>query len=122
MTSPEELQAKLQKMWQQVLPLMMRRLEVVSRASQELAAGALNADLHSEAIHEAHKLAGALGVFGLQEGSECALKIEQLLESKSKTESQHSQPPFSHNEIATIQECVQLLEREIKSRSARCHL
>jgi HPt (histidine-containing phosphotransfer) domain-containing protein len=116
MTSSEELQAKLQKMWLQVLPLMLRRMEAVSRASQELASGTLTAEVNSAAIHEAHKLAGALGVFGLHQGSECALKIEQLLSSKADVETQDAFLQFSRDEINTLRECMELLEREIRSR------
>lgn len=117
MTSSEELQAKLQKMWVQVLPLMQRRMEVVSRAAQALAAGTLATDLCSEAIHEAHKLAGALGVFGVHRGSEYALKIEQLLESRTSKETEHAPSlHFSSDEIAKIRQCVESLQSEINSR------
>lgn len=115
MTSPEELQAKLQTLWLEVLPLMRRRMEVVSRAAQALTAGALTADLNSEAIHEAHKLAGALGVFGLHQGSECARKIEQVLSSKVEAETQSASLHFSQDEIAAVRECVDILEHEIKN-------
>lgn len=116
MTSPEELEAKLQQMWLQVLPQMLSRVEVVCRASKAITAGTLTPDLCSEAIQEAHKLAGALGIFGLHQGSKDALKIEQLLESKTQAETQHAASlQFSQDEIDAIAKCVESMQREIST-------
>ncbi|WP_375495761.1 response regulator [uncultured Nostoc sp.] len=52
---------------------------VLARAKTALLAGNLNEDLHQQALHEAHKLAGSMGSFGYPEGSRLARKIEHLL-------------------------------------------
>ena len=75
----EELKKKLEETWAKMLPLMLRRLDVINRAHRALADGALDDSLRTEAANEAHKLAGSLGVFGLQEGSKSALEIERIL-------------------------------------------
>ncbi|MHC0066930.1 response regulator [Nostoc sp. UIC 10890] len=52
---------------------------VLERAKTALLAGNFNEDLHQQALHEAHKLAGSMGSFGYPEGSRLARKIEHLL-------------------------------------------
>ncbi|MEH2089819.1 response regulator [Nostoc sp.] len=52
---------------------------VLERAKTALLAGNLNEELHQQALHEAHKLAGSMGSFGYPEGSRLARKIEHLL-------------------------------------------
>ncbi|MBE9000946.1 response regulator [Nostoc sp. LEGE 12447] len=52
---------------------------VLEQAKIALLAGNLNKELHQQALHEAHKLAGSMGTFGYLEGSRLARKIEHLL-------------------------------------------
>ena len=79
MSTADELQKKLNDVWQKVLPLMLTRLEAIEGAQRELQAGKLTDDLRLDAALQAHKLAGSLGVFGMQEASELAAEIEQIL-------------------------------------------
>jgi len=67
---------------------------------------ALNSELYSQAIREAHTLAGSLGTFGLPEGSKLARKIEQLLKSGKR---------LTPTEIQSLQNWVKLL-RYIKMK------
>lgn len=78
----EELKKKLEETWAKMLPLMLRRLDAINRAHRALADGALDDSLRAEAANEAHKLAGSLGVFGMQEGTDAALEIERMLSSE----------------------------------------
>ncbi|ABA19864.1 multi-component transcriptional regulator, winged helix family [Trichormus variabilis ATCC 29413] len=64
----------------------------------------LNPELRSQAIREAHTLAGSLGTFGLPEGSKLARKIEQLLKSGKK---------LTPTEIQSLQNWVKLLRQEV---------
>jgi HPt (histidine-containing phosphotransfer) domain-containing protein len=90
-----------------VLPLMLTRLEAIERAQRELQAGNLTDDLRLEAAQQAHKLAGSLGVFGAQEGSDLAAEIEQLL---SRDES------LNEESSAQLIDCFERLKSTIESR------
>ncbi|GAB4377505.1 MAG: response regulator [Elainellaceae cyanobacterium] len=56
------------------------RLAVLEQTVQALFEGKLSSTLQNQAEQEAHKLAGALGTFGLAEGSRLAEAIEDLLQ------------------------------------------
>jgi len=107
MTSADDLKEKLDDLWKKALPLMLRRLEVISRAHRALTEGALTDAVKEEAAQEAHKLAGSLGVFGLQGGSEAALEIEQLLSAEHASDK---------NAIAELDKELERLKRQVESR------
>lgn len=64
------------------------RLTVLQQAAQALSEGKLNHTLQDQAEREAHKLAGALGTFGLAEGSRLAETIEDWLQIRPLAEQQ----------------------------------
>ena len=107
MSIADELQKKLNDVWQEVLPLMLTRLEAIERAQRELQAGKLTDDLRLDAAQQAHKLAGSLGVFGMQEASELAAKIEQLLSREQILNEESS---------SQLTDCVDRLKSTIESR------
>lgn len=107
MSSSDELNKKLDQAWQKMLPLMLQRLEVINRGQRAMADGAVTEALKSEAAQEAHKLAGSLGVFGLQRGSESALKIERIFLSCDVP---------SGGQFSDLKELLQQLTHDIKSR------
>ena len=72
--------ALLSDLWQRNLPLIEQRMAVLERAS----AGPITEELRSEAANVAHKLAGSLGMFGYQQGTEIARELECLLESPAR--------------------------------------
>lgn len=57
------------------------RLAVLEQASVALEEGTLSDQLRQQAQAEAHKIAGAAGIFGVPHGSQLARSIERLLES-----------------------------------------
>jgi HPt (histidine-containing phosphotransfer) domain-containing protein len=105
MSSADELRKKLDEAWEKMLPLMLRRLEVIQRAHKALIQGGLTEILRVESAQEAHKLAGSLGVFGKQDGSTCASQIECILSNETLDE----------KSIADLNTNLQSLERTIKS-------
>ena len=107
MSTADELQKKLNDVWQKVLPLMLNRLEAIQRAARALHGGKLTDDLRLDAAQQAHKLAGSLGVFGVQEASELAARIEQLL-SRDEILNEESS--------AQLTDCVGRLKSTIESR------
>ncbi|MES1026423.1 response regulator [Gloeocapsa sp. BRSZ] len=61
---------------------MSDRLAVIKQAVEALCSDTLSSQLRSQAVQEAHKLAGALGSFGFAQASQLAQEIESLLEAK----------------------------------------
>ncbi len=72
----EEMLARL---WEKHQGLMQQRMQVLSQAKEDLLAGCLTRELRARAAGEAHKLAGALGTFGMQRGTDAAHEISRLL-------------------------------------------
>lgn len=58
---------------------MTQRMEVLQQAAAELSSGTLTIKLRNSAEREAHKLAGVLGMFEQETGTQIARKIEQIL-------------------------------------------
>lgn len=73
--------ALLAQLWVKNRPIVEERLATLDRASAAAASGGLNPDLRKEAASAAHKLAGALGMYGYDEGTQIAREIDALLSS-----------------------------------------
>jgi HPt (histidine-containing phosphotransfer) domain-containing protein len=106
MTAAYELKQKMQVLWQKYLPEMNARLGTVHSAIETLSRGKLSNDLRNAAAHEAHKLAGSLGTFGLRGGSDIALEIERSLSAHTT---------FGESEIVRLQELASQLQREVEN-------
>ena len=76
---PGELKKLLAELWLQHRPEMLERLAILERFSEVLANGESRPEDQKAAIGAAHKLAGALGTFGLHEGTNVAREVEQKL-------------------------------------------
>jgi len=74
-----EIRAALAKVWRESQAGVLERLVTLERISENLCSGVLNEREREDALIAAHKLAGALGMFGLNEASACAAEIEALL-------------------------------------------
>jgi HPt (histidine-containing phosphotransfer) domain-containing protein len=68
----------LNRLWTKFLPEMDERIAVLSSAAAASTAGQLSIEQQEAARAAAHKLAGALGTFGLTEGTELAREAEIL--------------------------------------------
>lgn len=84
----EQVRKNLASLWQKYLPEMDTRVSVLERAYESLAAGKLSAEARRTALAAAHKLAGALGMFGRGHGTELAREIESMLQSRRLTRRQ----------------------------------
>lgn len=62
--------------WRRSLPTFAERVAAVEQAVCEVLCGVLTPESHAAAEHEAHKLAGSLGTFGMPEGSRLARELE----------------------------------------------
>jgi PAS domain S-box-containing protein len=67
----------------------------------------LNPELLTQAVKEAHTLAGSLGTFGFPNGSKLARQIEQLLKTSQS---------LSAEDTANLQTWVKLLRQEIQTQ------
>jgi hypothetical protein len=76
----EGLHAAIAALWRDAQPRALGRVEVLEAAVAALGAGALDEAAAVEATREAHKLAGALGTFGMPAGSTRARAIELRLD------------------------------------------
>lgn len=74
-------QAAIAGVWQRLRPTVLERFTRIEQALDILRVGVLDEARCEEAIHEAHKLAGSLGMFGFPAGSVLARELEQALKA-----------------------------------------
>ncbi|BFM38578.1 response regulator [Synechocystis sp. LKSZ1] len=77
------LEQGLDELWQQSQGLMAERLAALERAVDVSIQSKLTPDIQRQAQQAAHKLAGVLGMFGREAGTELAQQLEQLLAQDS---------------------------------------
>jgi len=68
----------MNRLWTKFQPQMVERVTTLKEAAESAAKGTLGADEQQMASSDAHKLAGVLGTFGLQQGTELAREAESL--------------------------------------------
>lgn len=78
-TNPAAISDALARLWARFLPEIATRIDVVAAAASAMAADALTAEVREKAHEAAHKLAGSLGTFGLQHGTDLARRAELAL-------------------------------------------
>lgn len=93
-TSPisAEIKPDADLIWKQAKESLNRRVKVVEQATTLLLQNQLDEDLRQQAEQEAHRLAGSLGMFGSDEGSQLARAIEPLFTARralDQTQKQH---------------------------------
>ncbi len=71
----------LSRLWQRSMPVLCSRLDLLEAAAAAACRHSLPHGLRTDAIMEAHKRAGSLGMFGYTSGTELAREIEALLEA-----------------------------------------
>lgn len=79
----EEIQRRLEGLWQRHLPEIADRVAVLERACAAVDAGTLSQEERKAATAAAHKLAGVLGTFGRTRGTEVAREVEGILETET---------------------------------------
>ena len=78
MADPTAIAEVMNRMWTKFLPEIEERVAVLENAGAAISRGALTAELRKEALSAAHKLAGVLGTFGLDEGTVLAREAEEI--------------------------------------------
>ncbi|HYH82084.1 MAG TPA: response regulator [Longimicrobium sp.] len=72
----EDVAAAVGQLWARARGAMLERAQVLERAARAAADGRLSGALRQQATAEAHRLAGALGTFGVPEGTRLAREAE----------------------------------------------
>lgn len=75
---PPSLAEAMNRLWAQYLPQIEERVRVLEDAAAAVANGSLTAERSAQATAAAHKLAGVLGTFGLQDGTVLAREAEEI--------------------------------------------
>lgn len=87
-TEQEEGIASINRLAEQFRASLEQRLSCLMAAVRSLQQGELTPSQRDEVCQDAHRLAGALGMFGYAEGTETARTVEQLLQAVAPTEEQ----------------------------------
>lgn len=109
-TLAAQTEAEIQLIWEQVRQTVDRRVTVVEQATALLLQNRLSEDLRQQAAQETHKLAGSLGMFGAEHGSQLAQAIEPLLQQARSL----SRPQIHH-----LSQLVAALRQELHHLSQR---
>lgn len=81
------------------------RISILEQATAALLENNLGDELRQKAQQAAHKLAGALGIFGFIKGSRLAFEVEQMLRSHMN---------INHNQVLHLYNLVIALKQEIQ--------
>lgn len=98
------LNAAIEAIWLRHRTLMFTRMTQIDDALRAAADGTLDSETRAAAHREAHKLAGALGTFGLHEGTECARHIEVTLAGDAPID------------VTDLQDAARRLRAQLESR------
>ena len=82
-----DLTAALAGLWTRFLPEICERVSIVESAIRSLGSGSLAAEEREAAHSAAHKLAGTLGTFGLEQGTGLARELELAFSTDSASAS-----------------------------------
>ncbi len=85
-TTAEQIQVGLAGVWDRAYPLVLERVTRVEKATVELSKASPRVETVVAGRTDAHKLAGMLGTFGLDRGTELARVLEGRLSSPSAGE------------------------------------
>ena len=79
----QEFNQKIEQMWLKHQTKMLERMKILQEAVFELKKADLSSELQHSAERAAHKLAGVLGMFSRETGTDLAREIETLLQNNS---------------------------------------
>jgi len=74
-----EVRSALEKVWLNSRPEALGRVAALERFAENLRSGTPDRPSWESALSAAHRLSGSLGMFGFNDASSCAEKIEALL-------------------------------------------
>ncbi|MEM7759821.1 MAG: response regulator [Cyanobacteria bacterium P01_A01_bin.40] len=87
----QEFSRKMEQMWLKYQAKMCERMQILQNAVSQLKNVNLSSELQSDAARAAHKLAGVLGMFSRDTGTDIAREIETLLQNHSTLNTQQQE-------------------------------
>ena len=78
---PDQIDTVIAQLCKKNLPTFRVRLDLLVRFGAAATSGKLDEPTRLEALNIAHNLAGSLGMYGYQQGTEVASKMERILKS-----------------------------------------
>jgi HPt (histidine-containing phosphotransfer) domain-containing protein len=109
MSPDADVRDAVEAIWRANRGEMARRIATLEEAIRALRCDVLDDELRARAICDAHKLAGALGMFDLATGSELSRELEQSLQAAAG--------PLP-GELARLTELVLALRFEFENRTS----
>jgi HPt (histidine-containing phosphotransfer) domain-containing protein len=85
-SGPPQLAEAMQQLWKRFLPLLVERVATLETVASAAAKRTLTAVQREEACSAAHKLAGVLGTFGLNDGTVLAREAEAICGRENNAE------------------------------------
>src|SRR6478735_7245190 len=79
-----QIKVDLAGVWDRSYPIVLERVTKIENATVELSRASPKVEMVAAGRDEAHKLAGALGTFGLDRGTQLARKLERRLSTRSR--------------------------------------
>jgi DNA-binding response OmpR family regulator len=77
----QKVEAAVTRIWEQTKEVTLTQLAILEQTVTALRSATLDQTLYASALQSAHKLAGSLGMFGFETGSQQARQLEALLEA-----------------------------------------
>lgn len=102
----EQTRSAVAKIWERAKSKILQRIQVLEQASDALLTHSFEQECWQQSHQEAHKLAGALGTFGIHAGTEIARQIESLLEQPA---------PLNAQQRHRLQSFVQQLKQTVEN-------
>ena len=112
MADVDEMQARLDLIWEQSKAAIGARVDAIENAAMALLEGSIDAQVRRHAKDEAHKLAGVAGTFGFTTSTEHAREAEGLLDGVDA---------LSSAEIMRLSTLAVTLRRELIDVGRRPH-
>jgi diguanylate cyclase (GGDEF)-like protein len=103
----------VQTIWQQVKETLLERVAQIQQAAIAAQEGNLTDALKDQAEKAAHKLAGSLGMFGSDHGSQIAQQLEQLFALKTRLRS---------SQIKKLAQLAQALQQALQQMESQASL
>lgn len=105
----KQTEATLKVVWEKFKGQNSARVTILEQATAICQQNTLEDEIWQQARSAAHKLAGALGVFGMSEGSQIAKEIEKILQAA---------PPLSPTQVHHFSNLVSSLRRLLAESSS----
>jgi DNA-binding response OmpR family regulator len=116
LTPRQRVQTQITKTWEKHQTHVIGQITLLEQASQALTLGQLDSDLQRQAGQTAHKLAGSLGIFGMQQGTELARQLELLFHADLMSQSAQSQSAQTDAIAKTVMQLKQIVDQTIANQ------